>query len=270
MTSPSPDDIPPFGAAIKNRKIQMLLGLFVATTAGASAALATQAAEPAITSRAQIEQIVHDYILEHPEILPQAMERLQAKQVSATIDSKRGDIETPFAGAWEGARDADVVLVEFFDYACGYCRASLSDLTKLVGEDKKLKIVYRELPILSEASTAAAHVSLLAAERGQYMPFHKALYAEGRVTQETVLKAAASVGIDRKAAEAAMADQRYNAEIEKNLRLAQALGASGTPSFVVGGQLLAGAVGYDKLKHAVTQTREKRKQAGAGSSTARP
>ncbi|MGE4432129.1 MAG: DsbA family protein [Sphingobium sp.] len=237
----------------------MLLGLFVAATAAASAALATQAAEPAITSRAQIEQIVHDYILEHPEILPQAMERLQAKQVSATIDSKRGDLETPFAGAWEGAKDGDIVLVEFFDYACGYCRASLSDLAKLAGEDKRLKIVYRELPILSEASTAAAHVSLLAAERGHYMAFHKALYDEGQVTQEAILKAAASVGIDRKAAEAAIADKRYDTEIEKNLRLAQALGASGTPSFIIGGQLLAGAVGYDKLKSAIAEEREKRK-----------
>lgn len=259
---PSPTtDAAPFGAAIRNRKIQMLLGLFVATTVAAGAALATQAAEPAITSRTQIEEIVRDYILEHPEILPQAMERLQAKRVGTVIDSKRGEIETPFAGAWEGAQNGDIVLVEFFDYACGYCRASLPDITRLVGEDKKVKVVYRELPILSEESNAAAHVSLLAAERNLYMPFHKALYAAGQVTRETILKAAASVGIDRKAAEAAIADKRYAAEIEKNVRLAQALGASGTPTFVVGGQVLGGAVGYDGLKKAVAEERAKAKPA---------
>ena len=263
MTSPSyPTDTPPFGAAIKNRKIQMLLGLFVATTTAASVALAAQVAEPAITSRAQIEKIVHDYILEHPEILPQALEKLQAKRVSGAIDAKRSEIETPFAGAWEGAQNGDIVVVEFFDYACGYCRASLSDITRLAGEDSKLKIVYRELPILSEESTAAAHVSLLAAERGKYMAFHKVLYGEGQVTQSSIFKAAASVGIDRKAADAAIADKRYSAEIEKNIRLAQALGASGTPTFIIGGQLLAGAVGYDGLKKAVEEERAKAKKGG--------
>jgi len=263
MTIPSSTDLPPpFSSAIKNRKIQMLLGLFVATTAAASVALATQAAEPAITSRAQIEQIVHDYILEHPEILPEAMERLQAKRVGNVIEERRSDIETPYAGAWEGAQKGDIVLVEFFDYACGYCRASLPDIAKLVGEDKKLKVVYREMPILSDESNAAAHVSLLAAERNVYMPFHKALYAEGRVTQDSILKAAASVGIDRKTAEAAIADKRYAAEIEKNIRIAQALGANGTPTFVVGGQMLAGAVGYDGLKKAVGEERDKAAKQG--------
>jgi protein-disulfide isomerase len=266
MTSPSPSetasDTPSFSAALKNRKIQMLLGLFVATTAAVSVALASQVAEPAITSRAQIEQIVHDYILEHPEILPQALERLQAKRIGSAIDARRSEIETPFAGAWDGAQNSDVVLVEFFDYACGYCRSSLPEIAKLAGEDGKLKIVYRELPILSEDSNAAAHVSLLAAERGNYMAFHKALYGEGRVTRDSILKAAASDGIDRKAAETAIADKRYAAEIEKNIRLAQALGANGTPTFIVGGQMLAGAVGYDGLKKAVEEERAKGKKGG--------
>ncbi|MBX4420953.1 hypothetical protein K4H00_23390, partial [Mycobacterium tuberculosis] len=72
-----------------------------------------------------IEKIVHDYILEHPEIIPQAVEKLQAKRMSSTIDASRSTLETPYAGAWEGAANADVTVVEFFDYACGYCRASL-------------------------------------------------------------------------------------------------------------------------------------------------
>src|SRR3546814_15272668 len=110
--------------------------------------------------------------------------------MSGTIDASRQTIETPYAGAWEGAAKGDVTVVEFFDYACGYCRASLPDLARLVGEDKGVKVVYRELPILSEESIDAAKVSLLAAEKNQYMPFHRALYRseERRVGKEGVSK----------------------------------------------------------------------------------
>jgi protein-disulfide isomerase len=195
--------------------------------------------------------------LEHPEIIPEAVERLQAKRVANSIGESRKAIETPYAGAWEGAANGDVTLVEFFDYACGYCRASLTDLAKLVAEDKGLKVVYRELPILSDESADAARVSLLAAEKGQYMPYHRALYAGGKVTRETILAAAAKVGIDRQAAEAAMANKKYDAEIQSNIALAQQLRATGTPTFVVGDQVLNGAVGYDALKQAVASARAK-------------
>ncbi|MGE4409223.1 MAG: DsbA family protein [Sphingobium sp.] len=260
MTNPS-DSRPDFRTAIRNRTIQMTIGTLIAATAGAVTAFAMQGSTNApVTNRAQIEQIVHDYILEHPEILPQAMERLQAKRIGSAVEEKRSQLETPYAGAWEGAEKGDIILVEFFDYACGYCRASLPEIAKLVAGDKNLKVVYRELPILSEASGLAAHVSLLAAERGKYMAFHKALYDAGQVTRDSIFKAAASVGIDRKAAEAAMADKRYSAEVENNIKLAQAIGATGTPTFVIGNQVLAGAVGYDSLKEAIAKARDKAKK----------
>ncbi|AEG50544.1 DSBA oxidoreductase [Sphingobium chlorophenolicum L-1] len=237
----------------------MTLGVFAFIAATATgAALGTQSTGRVDASdKAAIERIVHDYIMEHPEIIPQAVEKLQAKRMSGTIDASRQTIETPYAGAWEGAAKGDVTVVEFFDYACGYCRASLPDLAKLVGEDKGVKVVYRELPILSDESIDAAKVSLLAAEKNQYMPFHRALYAAGKVTRETILAAAAKVGIDAKAAQAAIADSRYNAEIQSNIGLAQKLQASGTPTFVVGGQVLNGAVGYEALKAAVSAARGK-------------
>jgi len=250
---------PGFRAALSNRTIQMTIGAlaFIAATA-TGAALGTQSTgSVAVGDKAAIEKIVRDYILEHPEIIPEAVERLQAKRVADSIGESRKAIETPYAGAWEGAAKGDVTLVEFFDYACGYCRASLSDLAKLVGEDKGLKVVYRELPILSDESADAAKVSLLAAEKGQYMPYHRALYASGKVTRETILAAAAKVGIDRKAAEAAMASSKYDAEIQSNIALAQKLRATGTPTFVVGDQVLNGAVGYDALKQAVAAVRAK-------------
>lgn len=238
----------------------MLIGFLAAVSAASAAALAVTATQddaPVARSRAEIERIVHDYILEHPEILPEAMERLQAKRVTATIDERRQDIETPYASAWEGAKDADVVVVEFFDYACGYCRASLPDLAKLLKSNPRVKIVYRELPILSQESSEAARVSLLAAEQGKYAAFHQAMYAGGPITRENVIAAAVKAGIGRAAAQAALTDKRYDAEIEKNLRLAQALGASGTPTFVVGDRLLSGAVGYDALREAVEAARKK-------------
>lgn len=235
----------------------MLLGIFAAAAAATTTALAVQAADEPVTSRAQVEQIVRSYLLDHPEILPEAMERLQAKRMGAIIDEKRQDLESPYAGAWEGAEKSDAVLVEFFDYACGYCRASLPDLAKLAGSDTHLKIVYRDLPILSDESRDAAKVSLLAAERGRYMAFHKAMYAAGRITRETIFAAAQSAGIDRAAAEAALNNKAYDAELEKNIRLAQAIGATGTPTFVVGSKVLSGAVGYDTLKESVAAARAK-------------
>lgn len=230
----------------------------LALTAIAGVALAAQApASVNANDKAAIEKIVHDYILEHPEIIPQAVEKLQAKRMSGTIDASRSTLETPYAGAWEGAANADVTVVEFFDYACGYCRASLPDLAKLVASDAKVKVVYRELPILSEASSDAAKVSLLAAERGQYMPYHRALYGAGKVSRETILAAAAKAGLTKSEAESAIASSKYDAEIQSNIALAQKLQASGTPTFVIGGQVLNGAVGYDALKAGVASARGK-------------
>lgn len=235
----------------------MILGILAAATVASTAVAVDSRSSPeaAPADRARIEQIVHDYILAHPEILPQAMERLKDKRTADVVNARRKEIETPYAGAWEGAKDGDVVLVEFFDYNCGYCRASLPDIAKVAAGDPKLKIVYRELPILSEESNLAARVSLLAAEQGKYIPFHKALYAGGHVTKDSILAAATLAGLDRKAAEAAMASNRYDPEIENNLKLAQDLGASGTPTFVVGNKILNGAVGYDALRQAIAAAR---------------
>ena len=175
-------------------------GTAIALAAAALTALGSQAAssapEAGAMTRQQIEQIVHEYILSHPEILPEAMERLNANRTGEVIAQHRKAIETPYGGAWEGAADGDVVLVEFFDYACGYCRAALPDIARLVGEDKKLKVVYRELPILSPLSAEAAKVSLLVARKGNYMAYHKALFGAGRVSRDTIFAAAQAAGID--------------------------------------------------------------------------
>ncbi len=236
----------------------MTLGALAFIAAATGTALAVQAPVSVnATDKAAIEQIVHDYILAHPEIIPQAIEKLQSQRMSGTIDANRAAIEKPYAGAWEGAANADVTVVEFFDYACGYCRASLPDLARLVGSDNRVKVIYRELPILSEESGDAAKVSLLAAEKGQYMAYHKALYGAGKVTRDTIIAAAAKAGITRSEAEAAIASNKYDMEIASNIALAQKLQASGTPTFVIGGQVLNGAVGYEVLKEGVAAARGK-------------
>jgi protein-disulfide isomerase len=194
---------------------------------------------------------VRDYILENPEILPEAMERLRARETAGVVAAHRKALQTPFAGAWAGARDGDVVLVEFFDYACGYCRKANSDVERLLAEDRKLKVVWREWPVLGPDSEAAARASLAAAGAGRYRDFYNRLFASGRPSAEAVRAAAAAVGVDPASVPAPLADS----ELQKNFRLAQALQATGTPTFVVGDRVLQGAVGYEALKAAVAQAR---------------
>jgi protein-disulfide isomerase len=210
---------------------------------------------PAGINKAATEKIVHDYILANPEILPEAIKRLEANSMADGINANRKAIEKPYAGSWEGNPNGDVTLVEFFDYACGYCRASLSDIARLVAEDKNLKVVYREYPVLSEDSGLAARVSLLAAQQGKYMAFHRAMYAAGGVSKDKILAAAARAGLDSKAAAAALADPSLDAEISNNAGLAQSLKAAGTPLFVIGNQVINTTPGFDGLKAAVAKAR---------------
>ncbi len=200
--------------------------------------------------RAATEAVVRDYVLNHGEILPEAMERLQQRQASASVAQHRAALETPFHAAWAGAADGDVVLVEFFDYACAYCRASNPDVERLLREDPRLKVVWRELPVLGPDSEAAARVSLAAARQGRFRAFHDRMFALGRPTGAVVGQAVADAGVRPEGASA-----EDGAELARNLRLARAIGASGTPTFVIGDRVLQGAVGYQALKEAVAAAR---------------
>lgn len=202
------------------------------------------------SERADVESVVREYLLANPEIVTEAQTRLQERETAKLIEANRALIETPFGSAWAGAADGDVVLVELFDYACGYCRQSNADVERLIAEDKKLKVVWREWPVLGQDSLAAAEASLAAAEQGKFRPFFASLFEQGRPTGAALQAAQAQTG----AAPAANV-QRYRAEIEKNYELARALGATGTPTFIVGGKVLQGAVGYEALKAAIAEAR---------------
>ncbi len=213
---------------------------------------------PAGLEREDLEVVIRDYILAHPEIIPEAMERLQQRRSVAMISAVREQLETPFAGAWAGAADADVTIVEFFDYACSFCRASLGDVDRLLREDDRLRVVFRELPILSRESEQAARVSLAAAKQRDFMGFHRAMFAAGRPSAVSIAAAQQTAGIDRGRINAELDGQDIAAEIASNLDLARRLELTGTPVFVVGDQLLTGAVGYERLKEAVEEARTPR------------
>lgn len=205
--------------------------------------------------RAEIEAIVHTYLLEHPEVIPEAMERLQAREAGARVDAVRAELETPFAGAWAGNPNGDVTVVEFFDYACGYCRQSVPDIVRILREDSNVRFVFRELPILSPESEAAARYSLAAAQQGDFFDFHQAMYEAGRPGEAAIASAMQASGVDPARAEAAVDSPEIADELESNLALARQLRLTGTPAFIVGDQVLAGAVGYERLKQAIAEAR---------------
>src|SRR3546814_13139695 len=107
-------------------------------------------------SKGEVETIVADYIKANPQIIPEALEAQRNSQIAKAIDAIRPALEKPYAGAWAGNADGDATLVVFTDYACGFCRASLPDLDRLIREDKRLKVVFRALTIISPQSRGAA------------------------------------------------------------------------------------------------------------------
>ncbi len=199
--------------------------------------------------------IVRTYLLEHPEVIPEALDKLQDKQNAARVAQSRPAIETAFAGATAGNPKGDVTLVEYFDYACGFCRASVADVDKLVANDPQVRVVFKELPILSTESARAAQLSLAAARAGKFAAYHHALYGEGALDDAKIDKAAREAGLDPTAEAGADVER----EIETNIATARTLRLSGTPTFVVGDTVLNGAVGYDALKEAVDKARAARK-----------
>ena len=196
-------------------------------------------------------RIVRQGLMNDPQILVDTADALRDRQFAPTIAQNKVALETPFASSWKGSAKPDVVLVEFYDYACPYCKASNPHVEKLIKEDPGLRVVYRELPILGPESVNSARLSLAASRAGKFRQFHDALYEAGRPAPETNAKAAQTAGI----AAAPSEDPAIEAELKKNFQLAGQLGASGTPLFVVGDRVLNGAVGYDLLKKAIADAR---------------
>ncbi|HST35333.1 MAG TPA: DsbA family protein [Allosphingosinicella sp.] len=193
---------------------------------------------------------VRSYLLANPEVIPEAMQRLQENRAAEAVNRHRAAIERPYHGAWAGAANGDVVLVEFFDYACSFCRASNPDIERLLREDPRLKVVWREYPVLGPDSEQAAIVSMAAAQSGRFRQFHDRMFAEGPPTPAAIARTRAALGLGE-----AQLTEAHRAELQSNATIARALGASGTPTFVVGERVFDGAVGYDVLKQAIEDAR---------------
>ena len=198
-------------------------------------------------------RIVREGLMADPQILVDTADALRDRQYQPTLTARRAALETPFASSWKGAAKPDVVLVEFFDYACPYCKTSNPHIDRLVKEDKGLRVVYRELPILGPESVAAARLSLAASKAGKFQQFHDALWEAGRPGPETIAAATRAAGLQTPIAPSAEAE----AELKKNFELAGQLGATGTPLFIVGDKVMNSAVGYDALKKAIADARAK-------------
>lgn len=196
-------------------------------------------------------RLVRAGIMADPQILVDGSEALRDRQYAPVLAQHRAAIETPFGTSWKGASKPDVVLVEFYDYACQYCKASNPDLDRLLKEDRGLRVVYRELPILGPESVTAARLSLAASKAGRFTQFHDTLWQAGRPGPETIAIASQAAGIPPRPAES----PDIEAELKKNFELAGALGATGTPLFVVGDRVLNSAVGYEALKKAIADAR---------------
>ena len=214
---------------------------------------AKKATAPVQLDRQAVEDIVRAYILAHPEILPEAMALLEERETSRKVMALITELEKPFEGAWLGNPDGDIVVVEFFDYACGYCRRSVPDIEKLLATDPNVKVVFREFPILGPASLDAARVSLAAASSGQYQQVHAELFGGRGLDDSTVQSVRRKAGIKLPKDLTPL-----DTELRNNNALARQIGITGTPAFIVGGKLISGAVGYDVLKRHVDEARARK------------
>ncbi|HEX3676654.1 MAG TPA: DsbA family protein [Sphingomicrobium sp.] len=199
-------------------------------------------------------RIVRQGLISDPKILPDAVDALRDAQYAPVLAGNRAAIETPFESSWKGSAKPEVTLVEFYDYACPYCKASNPVVDRLLQEDKGLRVVYRDLPILGPDSVTAARLSLEASRLGRFAKFHDTLWATGRPAPATNATAAQAAGIPPQPKD----DPEIEAELKKNFQLAGQLGATGTPLFVIGDRVMNGAVGYNALKQAIDVARSKK------------
>lgn len=203
----------------------------------------------------------------HPDIIMQSVNQLEARQrakdeteVQAIVKSRANEIFHDAATPQSGNPDGDITLVEFFDYSCPYCRRGASVVTKAEESDPKLRIAYKEFPILGPNSIFAAKAALAANKEGKYVAFHRALYeTHGAVDPGKIREVATAVGLDMDRLNADMNDPEIKSAIAKNFALAQALRINGTSGFIVGDQILRGATDLKTLQTMVRTAREHRK-----------
>jgi protein-disulfide isomerase len=235
------------------------------------AALALLAAAPGARAetdaeqKARIEAIVRDYLLKNPEVIEEAItllrEKRDAEAKAAQTKAIEENRELIFDSRHQmvlGNPEGAITLVEFFDYNCGYCKRAEADMTALLDANPDLRIVMKEFPILSEGSVQAARLSVAVKDKTpeNYLKFHRELFSRpGQAGEEKALEVAGDLGLDVAALKAAAAESGVTENLQEVQQLANLLNITGTPSYVIGSELVPGAAGYDVLQEKVTAMR---------------
>ncbi len=246
--------------AISIAATMLLAPLASAQTASPPAAPAPAASAFSADQQHAIENIIKDYLVNHPEVLQQAMDALDQRQKAAEADKARATIRDNKTAIFNsphqvvlGNPQGTVTMVEFFDYNCAFCKRALNDMLDLLKTNPDLKFVLKEFPVLGEGSVEAAHVAVAARMQDssgkKYIEFHqKLLGGRGPADKTRALAVAKEVGFDMGRIEKDMASDEVKKTIDESMKLADALGVSGTPSYVVGDEVVVGAVGIDELR----------------------
>ncbi len=219
------------------------------------------------TQKKAVESVVRDYLRKNPEVLVEAIRALRDKDVANTerkakntLESLRGQIENSPYSPVGGNPNGDVTLVEFFDYRCPYCKKVFPDIMALLKEDKGIRYVFKEFPILGPVSIFASRAALAAwsLDKKKYVAFHKTMMgSRGQLTEGRIFKMAKKNGIDPDQLRKAMNDPAVSAEINRNASMAEALNITGTPAFVIGDAIVPGAVDMKTLRILVSEARKR-------------
>jgi len=245
------------------RKIFLVLLAVVICFGGFSLANSADAADKSL-SKSNVEQIIHDYILNNPQIILNSVDdhqkkTLQAHQGNALERNKEflfNDSSSPSAGNPDG----DVTIVEFFDYNCYYCKKVFSDVMKLLEKDKKVRFAFREAPILGPTSEIASRWALAAQKQKKYFEYHKTLMlSKEPITDELLEKIAVNIGLDISKAKRDIDGADVNLQLERNRVLVASLGISGVPVFIVDGEMKQGAVSLEQMEKMVSDQRKRKK-----------
>jgi len=237
-----------------------ILGALTLFTSGCSTTANETTSAPA-PSQDLTDAVIERYIRTHPEVIMQSLQAMEAKREAeqrerqkVALTARQNELLHDPASPVSGNPKGEITVVEFYDYRCGYCKKAAQAVTELQKEDPRVRVVYKDFPILGEPSELAAKAALASQVQGKHQAFHEALLAShADMTKEEILKIAVIVGLDAKLLEADMANPEWQAVIEKNRALAQELGISGTPGFIVGNELVPGALDLNGLKELIAR-----------------
>jgi protein-disulfide isomerase len=219
------------------------------------------------SQRGEIENIIRDYLLKHPEVLQEAIAELEKKQAAAEAEKHQTAIKDNAESLFQSKRQVvvgnpqgDVTFVEFFDYNCGYCKRAMGDMLDMMKNDPKLRVVLKEFPVLGPGSIEAARVAVAVRMQDKtgkkYLEFHqKLLGGRGQADKARAMAVAKDVGFDMARLERDIAGDEVKATLEESFKLAEKLGLNGTPSYVIGNNVVVGAVGLEALKEKVNTAR---------------